>query len=67
MVLHEATLTISRLLVGIGAGFMNIIFGKSITENIPLSVMSSFAMGHNALMCIGLQVVYLLGAVLPDA
>ena len=45
---------------------MNVIFGKCITETIPASVMSSYAMGHNIIMCIGMQIVYLLGAGLPS-
>ena len=66
MYLHTSTLTISKFLGGIGAGFQNVVFGKNITETIPVSVMSSFAMAHNASICIGLMVCYFMGAVLPD-
>lgn len=60
------TLTLGRLLLGIGAGIHNVAFSKMIYETIPSSVKSSFAMATNASACIGFMVVFFLGAVLPD-
>ena len=67
MVTHEATLSIGRLLLGIGAGIMNVAFGKMITETIPEHIVSTFAMAHNASVCIGFIAVFGLAALLPDA
>ena len=66
MIPHTSTLTICRFLLGVGAGFQNVAFGKLVTETIPISVMSYFAMAHNASICVGLMVVFFLGSVLPD-
>ena len=66
MITLTSTLTIGRILVGIGAGIHNVAFSKLINETIPASVMSSFAMATNASTCIGFMVVFFLGGVLPD-
>ena len=62
----ESTLTIGRLLLGTGGGCMNVTLGKLITENIPQSIQSSFAMAHNFFLGLGVFVVLLFGLVLPD-
>lgn len=67
MITHEATLSIGRLLNGIGAAIMNVVFGKMITETMPEHLVSTFAMAHNSSICGGFIIVYGLGAFLPDA
>ena len=67
MIVNVPMLTIARLLCGTSAGIYNVVFGKLITETLPPQIMSSFCMAHNALICIGFFIVFLLGAFLPDA
>lgn len=45
---------------------MNVAFGKMITETIPEHIVSTFAMAHNASVCIGFIAVFGLAALLPD-
>jgi len=66
MIAHTATLSIGRVLLGIGAAIMNVAFGKMITETVPDSLVAKFAMAHNASICIGLMPAFGLAAILPD-
>lgn len=66
MIEHTVTLSIGRVILGTGAGVMNVAFGKMITETIPAQWVASFSMAHNASVCIGYIVCYGLGAILPD-
>ena len=67
MVMHESTLIIGKFLLGLGAGSENVVYGKLITETIPASIMSSFAMSHNASICLGFFTVFFMSAVLPES
>ena len=60
-------LTLGRFVLGIAAGFTNVIFGKMVTENMPEKLASKFAMVHNAAMGVGFVPTFLMGAFLPDA
>lgn len=64
---HTVTLSIGRLLLGTGAGIMNVVFGKMITETIPAHLMPIFSMIHNACICTGYFLCFGLAALLPDA
>ena len=59
-------LTISRVLIGVGAGQYNVIFGKLVVENVPESLAVKLAMFHNASICVGFVFVLGMGALLPD-
>ena len=61
------SLIIGRTLLGVAAGFYNVVFGKFLTENIPPKYISKFAMSHNAIICIGFVVTFLMGSFLPDS
>ena len=66
MIGNTPCLTFGRLLGGISAGILNVVFGKMITENMPERLASKFAMAHNASVCIGFIPCFLMGAFLPD-
>ena len=53
--------------MGAGSGLHNVVFGKLVTETIPVSIMSSFAMLHNASICFGFVPCFLLAGLLPAA
>ena len=59
-------LTLGRLLGGISAGILNVVFGKMITENMPERLAAKFAMFHNASVCLGFIPCFMMGAFLPD-
>ena len=59
-------MSIGRLIVGIAAGAYNVVFGKMIVENMPEKLAGKFAMCHNASICVGFQIAFLMGAILPD-
>ena len=59
-------LTLGRLVGGISAGIINVIFSKMLTENMPERLASKFAMFHNAGVCLPLTPCFLMGAFLPD-
>ena len=61
-----ATLSIGRLLVGVGAAICNICFGKSIGENMPEYISERAAMMLNASICVGFFFCFLMGEFLPD-
>ena len=63
---NTVTLSIARLILGTGAGMMNVTFGKMITETIPVQLVSSFSMLHNGSVCIGFILCFGLAALLPD-
>ena len=63
---NTATLSIGRLVLGIGAGIMNIVFGAMISETIPSHLVPSFSMMHNGSINIGYLPALGLAALLPD-
>ena len=67
MVTHAATLTIGRLILGIGAGIMNVVFGKYVSETIPQHMVSRFTSSLNFSVCFGFIACFALGYLLPDA
>ena len=66
MYVSVTTLSIGRLLVGIGSGTHNVAFGKALIETMPSKLQASFAMAVNISICIGTFVVFVSGAALPD-
>lgn len=59
-------LTIGRFFLGVAAGIYNVVFGKMIVENMPEQLAQKFAMCHNASICIGFFVAFIMGGILPD-
>ena len=66
--MYETTVTLSigRLVLGTGAGIMNIVFGAMISETIPSHLIASFSMMHNGSINIGYIPALGLAALLPD-
>ena len=63
---NTAALTIGRFLIGIAGGVSNVVFGKMVTETIPLRVLSRYAMAHQASTATGLACSNALAYILPD-
>ena len=66
MIVHVATLSLGRVLEGIGAAMMNVVFGKLMAETLPPHLFGNFGMAANSSMSIGLILVFGLGGILPD-
>ena len=60
------SLIISRIILGVAAGQYNVVFGKFLTDNIPQKYIYKFSMAHNAIICVGFMVTFLMGYFLPD-
>ena len=60
-------LTFGRLLLGVAAGIYNVIFGKTIVENMPTELAQKLAMTHNGSICSGFVLAFGMGGILPDA
>ena len=66
MIVHPATLSGGRVILGIGAAIMNIIFGKIVCETLPPQLMGNFGMVANTALSSGLIIIFGLGGILPD-
>ena len=66
MIVHPATLIGGRVILGIGAAMMNIVFGKIVCETLPPQIMGNFGMVANTALSSGLIIIFGLGSILPD-
>ena len=66
MIGNTTFLTLGRVLTGIAAGNLNVVFGKMINENFPDKHAAIASMMHNGSVCIGFTPAFLLGSILPE-
>lgn len=66
MIPHVTAFTIGRVLLGLGAAVMNVVFSKLIIETIPMHLIGNFCLGANANMSFGFIPLFGMAAILPD-